>query len=51
MCSMLLKSIGEHINDYKVVVTKSTVPVGTTEKVRDTIKSCSDVDFDVASNP
>ena len=45
------KSIGEHINNYKVVVTKSTVPVGTTEKVRDTIKSCSDVEFDVASNP
>ena len=45
------RSIGEHINNYKVVVTKSTVPVGTTEKVRDTIKSFSTVEFDVASNP
>ncbi|MGI9535111.1 MAG: UDP-glucose dehydrogenase family protein [Thermodesulfobacteriota bacterium] len=45
------KSIGEYINDYKVVVTKSTVPVGTTEKVRDIIKSLTDISFDVASNP
>lgn len=45
------KTIGEYINDYKVVVTKSTVPVGTTEKVRDTIRSLSDIEFDVASNP
>ena len=45
------KTIGENINDYKIVVTKSTVPVGTTEKVRDTIKSISDAEFDVASNP
>ena len=45
------KTIGEHINDYKIVVTKSTVPVGTTEKVRDTIRSISDIEFDVASNP
>ncbi|MGI9553518.1 MAG: UDP-glucose dehydrogenase family protein [Thermodesulfobacteriota bacterium] len=44
-------SIGEYINDYKIVVTKSTVPVGTTEKVRDKIKSLSDISFDVASNP
>ena len=39
------KTIGEHINNYKIVVTKSTVPVGTTEKVRDTIKSNSDIEF------
>lgn len=45
------KSIGEYINDYKIIVTKSTVPVGTTEKVRDSIKSCSDIKFDIASNP
>jgi len=45
------KSIGEYINDYKIIVTKSTVPVGTTEKVRDSIKSFSDIKFDVASNP
>ncbi|MGH7884584.1 MAG: UDP-glucose dehydrogenase family protein [Thermodesulfobacteriota bacterium] len=45
------KSIGENLNDYKIVVTKSTVPVGTTEKVRNEIKLVSDVEFDVASNP
>ena len=43
--------IGKYINDYKIIVTKSTVPVGTTEKIRDTIKSLTDINFDVASNP
>lgn len=50
------KTIGENINKYIVVVTKSTVPVGTSIKVYDTIKAeldkrGVDVDFDVASNP
>lgn len=45
------RQIGSYINDYKVIVTKSTVPVGTTEKVRDIIKSLTDVRFDIASNP
>ena len=45
------RSIGEHMNDYKIVVTKSTVPVGTTEMVREEIKKITDIDFDVASNP
>ncbi|MEM7007618.1 MAG: UDP-glucose/GDP-mannose dehydrogenase family protein [Thermodesulfobacteriota bacterium] len=45
------KSIGKSIDDYKVVVTKSTVPVGTTEMIRDEIKKITDVNFDVASNP
>lgn len=50
------KTIGEHINKYLVVVTKSTVPVGTARKVRQTIQQEIDrrgveVDFDVASNP
>ncbi len=45
------KSIGENMNDYKIVVTKSTVPVGTTEKMKDAIKSVTDIEFDVASNP
>ena len=31
------KTIGEHLNKYVVVVTKSTVPVGTAKKVRQTI--------------
>lgn len=45
------RSIGEHMNDYKIIVTKSTVPVGTTEMVREEIKNITDVEFDVASNP
>ncbi len=45
------RSIGLSMDGYKVIVTKSTVPVGTTEKVRDTIKSLTDQEFGVASNP
>lgn len=50
------KTIGENLNKYIVVVTKSTVPVGTAKKVRETIqaeldKRGADIDFDVASNP
>lgn len=45
------QSIGKSLDDYKVIVTKSTVPVGTTELIRDEIKKVTDVDFDVASNP
>ena len=45
------RSIGENLDGYKIVITKSTVPVGTTEKVRDTIKSLTDQKFGVASNP
>ncbi|MBR4582901.1 MAG: UDP-glucose/GDP-mannose dehydrogenase family protein [Bacteroidales bacterium] len=48
--------IGRNINDYIVVVTKSTVPIGTSEKVRkavaDEIAARNvDIKFDVASNP
>ena len=45
------QSIGKSLDDYKVVVTKSTVPVGTTEMIRDEIKKVTDIKFDVASNP
>lgn len=50
------KTIGQNIKDYKLIVTKSTVPVGTAEKVRATIqaeidKRGVDIPFDVASNP
>ena len=45
------RSIGKSLDDYKVIVTKSTVPVGTTELIRDEIKKVTDVEFDVASNP
>lgn len=45
------RSIGESMDSYKIVVTKSTVPVGTTERIRAVIEEFSDVEFDVASNP
>jgi UDPglucose 6-dehydrogenase len=43
--------IGKKINTYKIIVDKSTVPVGTAEKVRKTIALNSQVEFDVVSNP
>ncbi|CAN5745422.1 UDP-glucose/GDP-mannose dehydrogenase family protein [soil metagenome] len=48
--------VGKHMNGYLVVVTKSTVPVGTASKVKDAISKAlkernSNMDFDVASNP
>ena len=45
------EEIGKLISDYKVIVDKSTVPVGTAEKVRAVISKNSRVDFDVVSNP
>jgi UDPglucose 6-dehydrogenase len=50
------REIGQHMNDYLVVVTKSTVPVGTAKKVKQAVtgeleKRNSDLKFDVASNP
>ncbi len=45
------KDIGQHINGYKIVVTKSTVPVGTTEQVKKIIGELTTEPFDTASNP
>src|SRR5688572_5845245 len=45
------KGIGQALNGYKVVVTKSTVPVGTTHKIRDVIRKETELPFDVVSNP
>ena len=50
------RTIGKHLNKYIVVVTKSTVPVGTARKVQEVIRQelqlrGVNVDFDVASNP
>ena len=50
------RSIGEHLDDYRLVINKSTVPVGTAAKVRSEIQNVLDnrgieVEFDVVSNP
>jgi UDPglucose 6-dehydrogenase len=50
------REIGENINDYIVVVTKSTVPVGTATKVNQAVKDAltkrnMNIEYDVASNP
>lgn len=43
--------LGKLIDDYKVIVDKSTVPVGTAEKVHKAIAKNARVEFDVVSNP
>src|SRR5215471_7661447 len=45
------KQIGKSMNGYKVVVDKSTVPVGTSEKVREAIRKETSHPFSVVSNP
>lgn len=50
------KAVGEYMDGYKIVITKSTVPVGTAEKVRRTVQAELDArgvehQFDVVSNP
>ena len=50
------KSIGEHMSEYRIIVNKSTVPVGTADRVKTTIqeqleKRQQAIDFDVVSNP
>ena len=50
------RSIGEHLDDYRIVVDKSTVPVGTAQLVQGEIQQVLDrrgaaVEFDVVSNP
>ncbi len=50
------QSIGEHMQDYRIIVDKSTVPVGTADKVGDTVRGAladraTALEFDVVSNP
>ena len=45
------KDLGKIIKDYKVIVDKSTVPVGTADKVTKAVAENAKVEFDVVSNP
>ncbi len=50
------RTIAQHVNEYRIVVNKSTVPVGTADRVRQTLQDAVnargiDVEFDVVSNP
>jgi UDPglucose 6-dehydrogenase len=50
------RTIGEHMSEYKVVITKSTVPVGTADKVRDAVGAAlrargATLEYDTVSNP
>ena len=44
-------AIGNAVDEYKIIVNKSTVPVGTADKVREIICKRTDAPFDVVSNP
>ncbi len=43
--------IGKHLTGPKVIATKSTVPVGTAQKVKQAIRAATDVPFSICSNP
>ena len=46
------KTIGENLNGYKIICTKSTVPIGTGKRIEEIIRSMNpNVDFDYVSNP
>ena len=43
--------LGKLITDYKIIINKSTVPVGTSDRVKEIVSSHTDIPFDVVSNP
>lgn len=47
----VVESIAKSMNEYKIIVNKSTVPVGTAEKMVEIIKKHTKFDFDIVSNP
>ena len=46
-----VRAIAKAMNDYKIIVTKSTVPVGTADKIAQVISAQTTCEFDVVSNP
>ena len=47
----VVSSISKYMDDYKLIIEKSTVPVNTHLKIREMVREKTDIDFDVASNP
>ena len=45
------EGVAENLSDYRIIATKSTVPVGTSKKVTEIVKSKTDTPFDYVSNP
>jgi UDPglucose 6-dehydrogenase len=45
------REVGRHMNESKIIVTKSTVPVGTAEQVRSAVAAQTNISFAVCSNP
>ena len=45
------EELGKIISDYKIIIDKSTVPVGTAEKVHNAVAKNAKVEFDIVSNP
>jgi len=49
---VVAKAIGENLNEYKIICTKSTVPIGTGKKIEEIIQSINpEAEFDYVSNP
>ena len=47
----IAEQIGKHLSDYRVIITKSTVPVGTADKIKERISRHTKQEFDLVSNP
>ena len=46
-----LRAVAKAIDDYQIIVTKSTVPVGTAEGISQEISALTTCEFDVVANP
>jgi UDPglucose 6-dehydrogenase len=45
------RAIGKHMRSYKLIATKSTVPVGTADKIKEAVRRETGIEFSVVSNP